>query len=448
VTAAAGGAEALAARTPRRAWVVWGLAALAYVVAVFHRGSFGVAAVAAQERFGATAAVLSLFVVLQLGVYASLQVPVGVLLDRIGSRRLVAAGAVVMAGGQILLATTTSIGLAVLARVLIGAGDAMTFISVLRLVTLWFAPGQAPVMSQITGLVGQLGQLTAAFPLVALLAAAGWTESFLLAGFAGLAVAVLAFAFVRDLPPGARPLAPPESLAAVRAHLLHAWREPGTRLGFWTHFGTQFSATVFALIWGYPFLVVGEGRTPQEAGLLIGLLVVVSIVVGPVLGKLAGRWPYRRSVPTLTIISTTAAAWAIVLAWPGPAPLVLLVALVVVMATNGPGSVVGFDYARTENPPERLGSATGIVNVGGFVAALSTILLIGLVLDALAPGGPESYTLGDFRAAMAVQFLPWTLGFAGVLRSRRRLRAHRGIELDTFPQALARVTRERRERRR
>jgi len=90
-------APAPAARTPRRAWLVWGLAALAYVIAVFHCGSFGVAAVAAQERFGATAAVLSLFVVLQLGVYAALQVPVGVLIDRIGSRRLVAAGALVMA---------------------------------------------------------------------------------------------------------------------------------------------------------------------------------------------------------------------------------------------------------------------------------------------------------------------------------------------------------------
>ena len=46
------------------------------------------------------------------------------------------------------------------------------------------------------------------------------------------------------------------------------------------------------------------------------------------------------------------------------------------MSANGPGSVVGFDYARTENEAERIGSATGIVNVGGFVASLLTIALI------------------------------------------------------------------------
>jgi hypothetical protein len=60
-----------------------------------------------------------------------------------------------------------------------------------------------------------------------------------------------------------------------------------------------------------------------------------------------------------------------------PAPFGLLVVLVVVLASNGPGSLMGFDYARTENEAERIGSAMGIVNVGGFVASLLTIALIG-----------------------------------------------------------------------
>lgn len=56
-------------------------------------------------------------------------------------------------------------------------------------------------------------------------------------------------------------------------------------------------------------------------------------------------------MPTLTIVSGSAAAWTLVLAWPGRAPFALLILLVLVLATNGPGSMVGFDYARTENPP-------------------------------------------------------------------------------------------------
>jgi hypothetical protein len=69
----------------RRAWVMWGLGVFAYTVAVFHRASLGVAGLDAAQRFGISAGVLSLLGVVQLTVYAGMQVPVGVVLDRVGS---------------------------------------------------------------------------------------------------------------------------------------------------------------------------------------------------------------------------------------------------------------------------------------------------------------------------------------------------------------------------
>lgn len=87
------------------------------------------------------------------------------------------------------------------------------------------------------------------------------------------------------------------------------------------------------------------------------------------------------------------------MAWREPGTLALLVVLVLVLASNGPGSLTGFDYARTENEAERIGSATGIVNVGGFVASLMTIALIGIVLSLQSSG--------DRRAtASMIQRLP------------------------------------------
>jgi hypothetical protein len=145
--------------------------------------------------------------------------------------------------------------------------------------------------------------------------------------------------------------------------------------------------------------------------------------VGPLLGRLCGRWPLRRSVLVFGILGATVGIWTLVLLWPGRVPLALLVVLVVVLATNGPGSMIGFDYARTENPVERMGSASGVVNVGGFVASLFTILAIGVVLDLLSPGGSTDYSLGAFRAAFAVQYVFWAFGVVGVVRHRRELRA-------------------------
>jgi hypothetical protein len=320
----------------------------------------------------------------------------------------------------------------------------MTFISVLRLVAVWFPPARVPLLTQLTGILGQLGQIAAAYPLVALLQGPGWTAAYLLAGCAGVGVAVAAAGALRDAPPGAVAGPPPVSLREAIERLGHAWREPGTRLGLWTHFTAQFSGTVFALLWGYPFLVVGEGRSPAEAGVLITLLVLVSMVFGPVLGRLAGRYPYRRSVPVLSIVLCTALTWTVVLVWPGRAPLWLLVLLIVVLASNGPGSLMAFDYARTENEAERIGSATGIVNVGGFIASLCTIALIGIVLS-LEHAGPAKASLGDFRAAFSVQYVFWAIGAGALLWTRRRLRAARGLELDPVHRAVARRWRHRRE---
>ena len=49
----------------------------------------------------------------------------------------------------------------------------------------------------------------------------------------------------------------PVTMRQLRTDLGDAWRHPGTRLGLWTHFTTQFTGTVFALMWGFPFLIAG-----------------------------------------------------------------------------------------------------------------------------------------------------------------------------------------------
>jgi MFS-type transporter involved in bile tolerance (Atg22 family) len=165
-------------------------------------------------------------------------------------------------------------------------------------------------------------------------------------------------------------------------------------------------------------------------------MVLVGMGVGPALGGLAGQWPLRRSVLTFVIVGSTAAMWTLVLAWPGRAPLAVLVVLVLVLSSNGPGSLIGFDYARTFNPPERIGSASGVVNVGGFVASLAMILVVGLVLSGLGHA-----TLAHFRLAFLIQYGLWAFGLFQVLRLRsvlRERRAREGLIIDPLPRAMVR----------
>jgi hypothetical protein len=84
--------------------------------------------------------------------------------------------------------------------------------------------------------------------------------------------------------------------------------------------------------------------------------------------------------------------------------------------------MIGFDLARTFNPPTRIGSASGIVNTGGFIATLTAVALVGVVLDHVAPAGPSTWNVDAFRAAMTVQYPVWALGIVQILRYRRRAR--------------------------
>ncbi len=160
---------------------------------------------------------------------------------------------------------------------------------------------------------------------------------------------------------------------------------------------------------------------------------------GPVLGRLTATYPLRRSNLVLGVVAATVVVWTAVLLWPGAAPLPLVVVLVLVLSVNGPASLVGFDFARTFNPATRLGSATGIVNVGGFIASLLAILGVGLLLDLRAPGG--DYDLADYKVAFSVQYLLWGVGALGIWRTRvlarRRLR-EAGTRIDPLARAIAR----------
>jgi MFS family permease len=409
----------------RRAVLVWGVGMLGYILAVMQRTTFGVAGLDAAERFGISPAALSAFVFLQVAVYIAAQLPGGLLVDRWGARTVLVLGGVVLAAGQALLAFAPALPFAVLARILVGAGDAVMFVAVLGLLPRWFAARRVPVLTQCTGIIGQIGQILSAVPFLALLHVGGWTTAFAAAATASALAAAVTLAVVRNGPRGTWTPSPSLSAREIGGQMLAVWRRPGTRLGFFGHMGTQFSMMVFTLLWGVPYLVSAQGLSSGEAGGLISLFVVCAILIGPVIGVLTSRHPLRRSWLVLSIIAANVTVWTAVLALPGPAPRWLLVVLVVVLAAGGPGSVVGFDIARTSNPGPNLGVAQSIVNLGGFLASLLVLATMGVVLDAL--GG---FTSEAFRIAWLVQYPVWLLATVGVLitrRKARRLDAERGI---------------------
>lgn len=429
-------------RAPRAARVVFAAALLVYFVAVVHRTALGVAGVEALDRFDTQATGLALLGVAQIAMYTAMQIPAGHLLDRFGPMRVMVAGSVLMALGQAAMAITDSFALALGARLLLGAGDAPIFISATRLIAAWFPPRRVPVLVQVTGFIGQAGQLATAVPVAWVLHELGWTPAFGALAVAGVAAAAVAALCVRMPDPADRPrTAPPDRLwASVRA----ATATAGNRLGFWSHFLSPFSANVIALLWGVPFFVTAQGLSPAAASGLLIVLTIAAMISGLSAGVLTGRHPLRRSWIVLAAAGATALAWVVLLSFGTPRPWWQLALFCAVIGAGGPISLVGMDFARSWSPSSRLGVATGYVNVGGFASTVVGVLLVGVVLQLASAPGATSYTLDEYRLAFASLLVPWLIGLAGVLRSRRLTRADMaagGVVVPPILEALKRYRR-------
>jgi len=396
--------------------MAWGAGLIAYIIAVANRSSFGVAGLQAAERFHISATTLSLFVVVQLSVYALMQLPAGMALDLWGPKRLITLGVALMTLGQFAMAFAPTVGLAIAARVLIGAGDATIFVSAVRLVWNWFPPHRAPLFLQLTGIIGQLGQIISSVPFAIGLRSVGWTPAFAALAAAGAAVCLFCWLTVRNSPATATVTTPSSGLAGLG----DAVRNPGTWLGFFCHMLGGFSSTVFMLMWGVPFMVQGLGYAPATASSLLTVFAIASVFAGPIIGQITAHSPRSRPNVVLGMGAIIGVVWLVLLVPSRPVPVWVTVIAAALFSAGGNASLIGLDLAASLNAPDRRSSVQGIANMGGFVAAVIAMFTIGAVLDAYVGGAPGAGPVyGDYRIAMSVMFIPLLGAALGIILTRR-----------------------------
>jgi MFS family permease len=203
-------------------------------------------------------------------------------------------------------------------------------------------------------------------------------------------------------------------MGRVGRRVVSAWTHPGTRLGFWVHFACMSATTTFSVLWGFPYLVTGLGLSRTVASSVLLTTVVVAALTTIAVGLLTTRRPDVRVPLAIGICVVTIAGWLVVVALP-PAvvPRGFVIALVCLMGAGAPTSAVAFALARDYNRPSLVGTATGVVNVGGFAATMATSLLIGLILD-VAGSTPNGFRLAllaliGVQGFGTVQVLRWWL---------------------------------------
>jgi MFS family permease len=405
--------------------MVWSAGVVAYILAITGRTSMGVAGVQALDHFQIDASRLAVFTSVQVGVYACAQIPMGMLIDRFGARRMLVVGALLMGVGQVLLGVTSSYPVAILGRVIVGTADATAFLSVMRILPAWIPIRKTPVFTQLTGGLGYVGQFMSAVPFSMLLHSQGWSTAFISLGAGSVLVALLTWVVVADSPdptPVATSGVKDGNRRGIGATLAFVVRQPACWLGFFIHF-TLMSQVVFTLLWGVPLMTLGMGLSESQASGILVLNMAVSVLVGPVMGVISARAGRRR--PEVVIVATllVAASWVVFFLSPDPRGIVAVALINIVVPGLAPVANYGFDTVREEVDRRFTATATGLSNMGGFVAAMIASQAVGFVLDAASDGG--DYTWSDFRTAWCALAVVWGVGFLGLLVSRVTMRRWR-----------------------
>lgn len=460
----------------RRALTVWLAAIFVYIIAITGRTSFGVAGVEAIDRFQVDASRIAVFTAVQVGVYALSQIPAGLLIDRFGPRKLLVYGALIMAAGQLILGLTTSYGIAIGARVLIGMGDATAFLSVMRILPYWIPLRRSPMFTQLTSSLGQVGQFLSAVPFLALLHWTGWTPAFVTLGAVGILVALSAGVAVSDSPEAdatlkeLRRARKDEKSRAKQSHdarrtdrmrstvrhiggrlrrrssslderalsRLQADEEKGARglrlhntltlvgkvarqpivwLAFLIHALCMNILITFTLLWGMPMMTQGMGLSPAVAGLVLTVNTLVSFVIGPFHGFISSRLRRRRDIAAVIFAFILGLTWVIFFLPDEPRGIVAVIVALVFTSVLAPASNYGFDYVREDLPHNVVATGTGFANMGGFIFAMVASQGMGILLDVSA--GSTTYTWADFRFGWHAVTATWLVGLVlvAVLRT-------------------------------
>lgn len=395
------------------AWAAWLLASLFFFYAFAQRVAPSVMVEELMRDFAVGAAILGNLSAAYFYAYAVLQIPIGLLVDRLGPRRLMTAGAAVAGLGSLVFAASDTVPGAYAGRLLIGAGAAFSWVGALTVVVQWFPPRRFAALGGGSQAFGMAGAVFGQAPIGLIVGAHGWRGASLALGIAGLALAASISAVVRDKP------MPAHGRGGMMAALRIVVASRQTWLS--SVFGMAMVAPVvsFGGLWAVPYLTQTQGMSRAEAASLTSLLFIGWAIGAPILGGLSDRMGRRRPA----MAAGAAAAAVLLLAVPlvaHSAP--LFGALMALIGFAASPMVVGVALARESSPAPVSGTVLGFVNT--FVVGSGALFqpLIGFVLDLQWDGrsveGARVYDAASYHAALAVLPAIVAVGAAAALLSR------------------------------
>jgi len=384
-----------------RPWLYWTLGSLLYLYAFFQRVAPSVMVNDLMTAFTIGAAIVGNLSAFYFYAYGAVQLPVGVLVDRLGARRVLCLAALMCAIGSLMFAWANVIWLAYLGRLFIGLGSGVAFVSTLKLISLWFPVKRFALLSGLTLMLGMVGGIGGQAPLAILVDGLGWRDTMVWASGFVLVLAIILGTVVRDK----KHTDDNADLTTVPfiKNLSTVLKNPQICISAGVGFCLPAALFAFASLWGVPYMMTAYQLPKAEAAAMMSLILIGWALGAPLQGWVSDHFR-RRKIPLLISSIGAFLSLVMILYMPG-LPMLAVQILLIINGLCSSALILIFAVVRENASLNSAGTAIGYANMSVIVSAAILQPLVGWLLDLSWQGGMLNggrlYTTVDFQWALA-----------------------------------------------
>lgn len=395
-----------------RRWIIWGLAVAFYFYEYFIRVAPSVMVEDLFRSFHIGAGIVGVISAAYLYAYAPMQLPVGVLMDRYGARKLLTIATLVCGLASLIFGIAPAVWLTIVARVFMGIGSAFAFIGMIYITSHWF---HGRILALLVGIGNSIGMLGAVFgegPLSEMVRAFTWRPTMVGLGIIGLILGLVIFLIVRNDPKSMEAQATKKKSSLLKSMKLicrnkQTWINGVVAMMLYT------ATAAFGGLWAIPFLEQTQGFSNEMASYAASMIYVGWIVAGPIIGHFSDKTCNRKSWILLSTLLSIV-FFCLVVYTPFTSP-IWTFSLMFLLGCALSAQLLCYSLAIELNTPDTKGAALAMTNFLVFVAGSLIQTLIGLFLDARWTGKvlhhARHYSLENYQIALILFPITMVIAF-------------------------------------
>ena len=372
-----------------RRWSIFAIASAHFFLSQLYRTSNAVIAPQLIRDLGLDTEALGFMSASFFYAFACTQIPLSLLLDKIGARKMMTGLSMLGILGALIFSWADSLGLGLIGRILLGIGMACNLMGTLKLVSDWFAPRTFATLSGVVFSIGTLGNILATTPLVLLVEQVGWRHSFQLIAVLNLLLTLTLYVIVRDKPDSAHSTpADPDtagSLHQALANMKLLFQQKDYWIISLSTFVRYGVFAAFQALWAGPYLIEVMGYSAVNAGNLILLMNIGLLTGGPLCGVASDRlFHTRKWIVVISLIILTAITFAFTTLPPGSGFAVLAFLFFGFGLFSG-GGLLMYPHIKELMPSDMAGAAMTGVNFFTMIGPAVFLQGLGSLMQALYP---------------------------------------------------------------